>query len=436
MSFSQLVSATTRRSGLVANVDLAPTILRHFGVASPPSYCNGAQIVISERLPLDLRAAVELDGRGRRVDAFRSLVFPVCVLLCAVLVPLAVVRRWPKSPSLRAGLMLALMFLPAASHLTAVLPPGWPNLAWLLTILAAAALPGLIPVLAGRPTPRALTAYAVFAAGFTMGLLIVDQSSGAPLQPIVPVGYALGFGGRFYGIGNETAGLLMAAGAIAAALIGTLSRDTDAASRRVRLLAPVAIALAAVGVIAYPGLGANAGCTLASIMCMGTLLVIALPWRRKWLWAFVVLAVAASALFLVAHLDATRSPDQMTHIGRAWLRLGAEGPSYLAELARRKATTAWNTARLVPAMGPVSLWVLFWTYALLRPPGFVRRVYGALPSVRPPLQAIAIAGLAATFLNDSGATIPTMMFDFALPLLGLAALATDAIPPQEAAADA
>ena len=30
----------------------------------------------------------------------------------------------------------------------------------------------------------------------------------------VPLGYALGFGGRFYGIGNEASGLLMAAGLI------------------------------------------------------------------------------------------------------------------------------------------------------------------------------------------------------------------------------
>ncbi|MBM3474213.1 MAG: hypothetical protein FJX75_13170 [Armatimonadetes bacterium] len=435
LSFSQLVSPTTWRSGLVANIDLPPTILRHFGLRPPPSYANGSVIGISERLPLDLRAATELDGRGRRVNAFRNLVFPACLLLCAVLVPLAVVRRWPRRPSLRAGMMLALLFLPAASHLTAALPAAWSNAAWLAAILAAAALPGLIPLLTGRTGPRALAAYAVLAASFTMGLLIVDQSSGAPLQPIVPVGYALGFGGRFYGIGNEAAGVLMAAAAIAAALIGTLSRDTDAASRRIRLLAPVAIALAAVGVIAYPGLGANAGCTLASIICMGALLVIALPWRRKWLWAFVVLAVAAGALCLVAHFDAARPPDQMTHIGRAWHRLGAEGPSYLAGLARRKATTAWNTARLVPAMGPVSLWVLFWTYALLRPVGFVRRVFEAMPSVRPPLQAIAIAGLAATFLNDSGVTIPTVMFDFALPLLGLAALAqeTETRPPEEAA---
>jgi hypothetical protein len=438
MSFSQLVSATTRRSGLVANVDLAPTILRHFGVAPPPSYCNGSVIGISERLPLDLRAAVELDGRGRRVNAFRGLVLPIGILLCAVLVPLAVVHRRPRRPSLRAGLMLALMFLPAASHLTAVLPPGWSNLTWLLAILAAAALPGLLPLLAGPPTPRALTGYAVFAAGFTMGLLIVDQSSGAPLQPIVPVGYALGFGGRFYGIGNEAAGVLMAAAAIAAALIGTLSRDTDTASRRVRLLAPVAIALAAVGVIAHPALGANAGEILSSTICLGALLVIALPWRRKWLWAFIVLAAAVGALFLVAHWDASRPADQMTHIGRAWLRLGAEGPSYLAELARRKATTAWNTARLVPAMGLVGLWVLSWTYALLRPLGFVRRVYDAMPSVRPPLQAIAIAGLAATFLNDSGVTIPTMMLDFSLPLLGLAALAVESetTPPEGAASHA
>jgi hypothetical protein len=422
-SLSQLTSATTRRSGIVANIDLPPTVLHYFGLPAPASYRNGAVMGISGRLPLNLKQAVELDVRGRRVNTFRNLILPLGFLLQAVFVPLAVARRWPRSPRSRAALMFALMLLPAASHLTAVLPFGWPKLGWLAAILATAALGGLIVGLRGKTTSRAVAGYAFIAAGTIMLVLIADQSAGAPLQPLVPLGYALGFGGRFYGIGNEASGLLMAAGVIAAGLVSSVSRDTDAASRWVRRLVTVLLAVCPIVVIAHPTLGADAGGTLASVICVGAFFMAVAPGRRKWLWGVAVVALAAGALVVVARFDATGPPETMTHVGRAWLRLSTEGGPYCTELVRRKVATAWNTMRLVPALSLICLWVLFWTYALLRPLGFVRRAYQALPAVRAPLLAVAVGGLAAALLNDSAFSIPMTTLDFALPLLGLAALA-------------
>jgi len=419
-SLSQLTSATTRRSGVVANIDLPLTVLAHFGLPAPPSYCNGAVIGISGRLPLKPAQAVELDARGQRVNAFRSLILPVGFLLQAAFVPLAVAGRWPSSLRSRAALMFGLMLLPAASSLTAVLPLGWPQGCWLAAILAVGALGGVAVWIRGRTSSSDVAGYAFIAAGLTVLVLIADQSAGAPLQPIVPLGYALGFGGRFYGIGNEASGLLMAVGVIAAALVTSISRDTDAASHRVRQLVTALLVVCPVAVIAHPSLGADAGGTLASVICVGAFLIAARPGRHKWLWGLAVVALALLALALVARLDAARPADAMTHVGRAWLRLTTEGGAYLTELIRRKVATACNTMWLVPWLFPVTLWVLFWTYALLRPMGFVRRAYAALPPVRAPLQAVAVGGLAAALLNDSGFSIPTMVLTFALPLLGLA----------------
>jgi hypothetical protein len=72
-------------------------------------------------------------------------------------------------------------------------------------------------------------------------------------------------------------------------------------------------------------------------------------------------------------------------------------------------------------------WVLAWAYALLKPAAIVRRAYDRLPEVRAPLQAIAAGGVVMAFINDSGVLIPTIMLAFALPALGLASLATDAV---------
>ena len=422
-SLSQLTSGTTRRSGLVANIDLPPTILRHFGLPAPDSYCNGSTIGISGRLPLSLKQAIELDVRGRRVNTFRALILPLGFMLQVVLVPLAMAGR-PRSARMRAGVMVALLCLPAATQLTAAFPFSWPKSAWLVAIFGVAALPGLLAGLRGALTPRALAGYAFAAAGITLLLLVADQSAGAPLQPVVPLGYALGFGGRYYGIGNEASGLLLTAAILAAGFVGSVSRDTDTASRQVRRLITALLLACPIIVCAHPSLGADAGGTLVSVIGVGAYLLVGRGGRRRWAWGLGLTVLALAALALAASFDAGRPPEAMTHVGRAWLRLTAEGGGYAAELVHRKATTAWNTLWVVPALVPGALWSLFWTFALLRPPGFVRRAYRAQPEIAAPLKAIAVGGLAAALLNDSGFSIPMMTLDFALPLLGLACAAT------------
>lgn len=419
-SFSQLTSTTTRRSGIVANIDLPPTVLAHFGVSLPPSYRNGGTIGISGRLPLRISQAIAFDVRGRRVHSLRSIFFPLFLLLQAVLVPLAVGRRWPPKSSRRGALMIALVFLPAASHLTAVLPLGWPKAIWIGVVILAAALPAAMFMLSARRTSVLAQQYGFAGAVVVMLILIADQSAGAPLQPVVPIGYAVGFGGRFYGIGNEAAGLLMAAGLLAAGLVLSFGGDVGPRAFGLRRMAAVVLACSPVLVIAWPTMGANAGCTLAAVVSVACFFPATLRLRMNWACLLVVGALAIGVLVLVANLDAIRPADQMTHIGRAWLRLSHEGLPFLAEFARRKATTALNNMRLVPALVPGALWALFWSYALLRPVGFVHRIYQSQPAVEAPLKAIAVGGLLAAFVNDSGISIPVMMLDFALPFLGIA----------------
>jgi hypothetical protein len=70
-------------------------------------------------------------------------------------------------------------------------------------------------------------------------------------------------------------------------------------------------------------------------------------------------------------------------------------------------------------------WVLIWTIGLLRPAGVVRRVYDRVPALRAAFQAVAVGGIAAALLTDSGVQVPAMMLTLALPALALASLATE-----------
>jgi len=427
-----LTSATTRRGGVVANIDLAPTILAFFRLPLPQSYRNGSPIAVHPRADFEVPHAIWLDAKGRQADAFRPVGVPTMFVLHVVLVLALLLGRWPRSLRLRVGVMQLLLWLPIATYLVAVLPPDWPPVLSLGLVLGASGLA------AGAGARRAtlgasMVALSGPAVGATTALLMLDLLGGKRLQPIAPIGYSLGLGGRFYGIGNEAAGLLIAAAVVAAGLCLAAREASDRGSVSTGTGGAILIAALVVVWLAAPPLGANAGCTLAGVIAFGTLFVARSSGRRTWLRGLAVAVIAIAILLGVACLDASRGPESMTHLGRAWTRLSSEGWRYAVEFGIRKLTSSWEALVQTPASLIAGAWVLFWTCALLRPMAFVGRAYGNAPALRPPLVAIAVGGLAAALLNDSTVAIPTMMLSIALPVLGLGMPIEQSATPRDGA---
>jgi hypothetical protein len=418
-----VTSATTRRAGLVANIDLAPTMLQHLEAPLPASLRNGSAIVTEARGRFVLARAVELDVKGQQADAFRYWGLPVFWAFQAALVPLLLFGRLPGKPRLQAGLFAALMGLPVATYFVAAAPAHWPTPA-LLAVTALLALGGGVALLPAHRTPGHMAKRIAAVAALTLAVGLGEVLIGAPLHPRMLLGYALGFGGRFYGIANEPAGLLIAAAVLTLGALPML-RALRSVGAPVRGLLIAVVVAATVGVLAAPQLGAKAGCTAASVVSLGAWFLLTSRARHRWVLALLVLGLAIGVVMLAGHLDAARGPEHATHIGRAWLRLTAEGPAFLAELVRRKATTVWNTMRLIPWLFGMLAWVLIWTIGLLRPAGVVRRVYDRVPALRAAFQAVAVGGIAAALLTDSGVQVPAMMLTLALPALALASLATE-----------
>jgi len=419
-----LTSATTRRLGLIANIDLPPTILTYFSLPLPPSYDNGSLVTAFPAQPFHMAEAIWLDAKTRQAEALRPLALPIFFGAQMLLVPLALLSRKAGQGGWLARTMLALMCLPAASYIAVPLPPGWPHAALVAAMVAAAAAVG---ILAGAARPAGAVAVV---SGLTVALLVVDALTGSRLQPVSLIGYSPGLGGRFYGLGNEVCGLLIAAAAL---FVGVWmapphapTAETPRAWTRHLGAAAAFVVLAGVTVVnGHPSLGSNAGCVLAGVICFGALWASRVRGHGAWLVGLLVCAAGTVVLLGLAAFDASRGPEQMTHLGRAWLRLTSEGGSYLTEFARRRLSTAWSGLTETPASLIAGTWTLFWTAALVRPVGFVRRACDGLPGSRATLAAIAIGGFAACLLEDSTVAIPAMMLSIALPVLGIARTAGD-----------
>ncbi|HST55790.1 MAG TPA: hypothetical protein VLJ42_07830 [Solirubrobacteraceae bacterium] len=209
-----LSSQTTNQRGLIAAVDLAPTILRWLRLPIPAAM-RGRQIDTNGAFDgAHLRA---LKARlpvisPRRLPALECLLAAWALLaLCVRLTPWterARARAW----SLRVG-ALALLWVPAAVLVPASLQPSRAGeyLLLVLTCFALAALTDRFVPWPRAPLAPALTAVLAIVADALAGTQLLMRSLLGP-NPI--------FGARFYGIGNELKSYLavLVLSAVAAAL--------------------------------------------------------------------------------------------------------------------------------------------------------------------------------------------------------------------------
>src|SRR5690606_8228435 len=137
----------------------------------------------------------------------------------------------------------------------------------------------------------------IFLALVTAAVLVADVALGSRLIKNSILGYDPIVAARFYGIGNEYMGVL-----IGTTLIGTTGLLDRFSGRpaAVRAWRPaVTLAYAAViFILASPGLGANAGGTVAAVAGFGTTLL--LLSGRRWSWRTIPLLAGAAALVLGA----------------------------------------------------------------------------------------------------------------------------------------
>jgi hypothetical protein len=372
-----LTSATTRRDGVVSNVDAVPTVAGFLGLLV--SEGAGAPIRVAEETPTELL--------GRYVE-YRDVVRPIGLALLAVaLVALGaglvlLLGPWAVTPTVARS--VALVGLAAISLQVALLPGSWlpgygGSLVWtVLGVVGAMVL--LAGVVAGRRSPYAAVAV-VAGAGLT--LVVVDAVLGWPslLTPLLG-GSALE-GVRFFGLGNPYAGMVLAGSVLAAALL--------------RPWAGVALIAAAALFAGLPWAGADLGGGV-------TLFAVAALW-----WAMrvrgrvglsgillVIGAAIAGALLLIALHGLAAAPS---HVTRAVEE--ARGVAGVLGTLRDRLLLNVETTLRTPAVWPALIGVPVWLAVALTRAGPFRPALQARPAWRDGLVVLAVGGILGYLLNDT-----------------------------------
>jgi hypothetical protein len=402
-----LRSATTRRSGFVQLIDIAPTILDLVGVDRPTSMEGRAVEVgadggsAADRRELLVRADEAAQFRDQRVGEVQVafVAFAAALVFGTVLVYRR--RRPPWAAGLLGRVALCVLAFAPATFLARLLPLDQAGFVpyWAYLVAVSIAL-GWLYHRAGRSNP----VDALIVALLVMVVLLVgDVLLGSHLQFNSALGYSPTVAGRFVGFSNPAYAAMAASSVLVAPLLAR-----RAGGRRGACLA---IALLAVAIIVdgMPFWGSDVGGILSMVPAFAITSVLILGRKVRWrtvLWSVIGL-VAAVAVF--TGLDLSRSPERRTHLGRLVERIDERGLGDFIVVLERKLTD--NLATLTHSvwgfMLPITLFVIWW--ALRRAPERLRAVATAVPEVRVAGIGFAILAVLGYMLNDSGIAIPGLM---------------------------
>ncbi|HMI80289.1 MAG TPA: hypothetical protein VK480_00730 [Solirubrobacterales bacterium] len=398
-----LTSESTRMDGYVLSTDVAPTVLRHFGIKTPGEMTGQP---IEATGSVDPAAVESLAERMEVISSRRGPVIGlnVAIWLAALLLVVLISRGRLARTAVRVT-GLTVVYLPLVLLLGAALEPSQ-GAERLLVLLLTPLLAAVTLVL--LPGYRALGA----ASGLTVLAYAVDVIAGSPLTSLSLLGPNPGLGVRFYGIGNELEALL--AVLVVAGSGAVLSGFVPQASRRASAATFLAVGLLAAFVFAAGRFGADVGAAIVfPIGAAVAAATVAGRGRRPVLLA--VIAAPFAMLALLALIDLLSGAN--AHLTRSVLDAGGLGD--LADVAQRRLQLSARS------FGRPVLLAFLPLVAALAVLAFVRRDrlrawLAPAPALRAGLLGALVATLVGTLANDSGALLLEIGTAYLLVFTGFA----------------
>jgi len=378
-----LTSASTKLDGIVAGIDLPPTILDWLGLQVPDDM-KGQQIELEGSR--DSGALKTINDRlkvvnGRRFPALETV---LAAWLALLLVLGLVADRRGLRAAMRLG-ALAVMWLLSVLLVTAALHPGRG-----LELLLIAGLSFVLAALTDRfvPWPRGPMVPCLV----TVLFYIVDLANHSHLIIRSLLGPNPRFGSRYYGIGNELESslpVLLFVG-LAALLYGrTRSRGVAAVFAGAGLILGAAIGSGRLGADVGGVITVGAGTAVAAILM--------LPGRLTVRRVVIACLVPVAALVALAGLDLATGGN--SHFTRTVLH--AHGENALHDIFVRRYELAYNSLKrgLMPFATAIALLTLAYGFK------YRERIFAPLGGSdvwRAALAGSVAAGVAGSLSNDSG----------------------------------
>jgi len=409
-----LSSASTKRPGLITNLDIAPTILDMAGINTTDDFIGAPAYALKNADPPAFLISLQhtsLDNYLLRPALLKSyVIFQIIVVLTTVILLLL---RHPFLPFVR-PFLLSLEILPLFFLIAPIIGPQGLFATAIFLIAAASVSTILLEKSAGLIKRLAIVCL------LTSFCIVADLLVGAPLMKSSLLGYCPISGARYYGLGNEYMGVLLGSSIIGSTLL------MEIVKHKKTLHAFVVSFIILTYLVAAPQWGTNVGGAIA-FLCSFTLLVlliyqIKLGPKSLTIALFGILAI----LLALFYFDFTRPQAEQSHIGLTARLIKKGGLSALLPIIIRK--VAMNIKLLNYSLWTRVLITFLGAAALLfyRPPGVMRQIFDEYTFFKSGFITGIAASAIALLANDSGivAAATCMIYVLVTPLY----LATYRIP--------
>ncbi|GAB6139244.1 hypothetical protein [Halanaerobaculum tunisiense] len=385
-----LKSATTRRQGLITNLDLAPTIYHY--LTSEQADFTGRSI-FSQATNKSVDYLLTLQNKIRRTFAWRPIVVKGFILLQILTLGLVgVVWIYKRNNNLLRKislyLLISLLWIPSLFLLSRFFIIGNLTLVigfWLMVSLGLAYY--TLQLVDNNLVPVILPALV------TTGLLVFDLWQGGEWIKLSVLGYSPVIGARFYGVGNEFMGVIIGAGIMA--LTG-LQELTSKLSDRLLLIGFGLLVLT----VGYPRLGANFGGLITAIIACSITYLNLRGYKFKLSTLLKLSFILISSLLFIITVDFYIGNE--THLAHTLSRIQKEGINQLFLIIYRKLQMnlkllRWTIWSRVLLSFVVILFILFkW------PAGKIKDLIISYPSLAAGFRGVVGGSVVTMLVNDSG----------------------------------
>jgi hypothetical protein len=406
-----LTSLTTRRAGLIANIDIAPSILEYNKIPIPAVIMGQAITIVPEENNLSIVELVEQRAVINYLQ--RPLVIRLFIVFLIITLALAVLAALLNAPFLARivhRLLLAGAIIPL---LLLILPllPSLPLTDTIIIIALVAAIPAVITT-NSISSQRILWSIAMV----TVIALAYDIISGQNLVSSSLLGYCFISGARYYGLGNEYMGVFI--GAVFIVIAGLLQHFRF--SLRTARLLMLTVAISGSYFMGASWLGANAGGTLAFIG--GTSATYLLLDDKLNIKKVAAGLIGGSLLLLLLVTIDWLFTNNSSHIGRALDAATNMGPQVLLGIIKRKAAMNLKLLRYSLWSRVLLMFIISLCAVFLGPFRNSLKFQHKWPLFTACLQGALVAVIVALIANDSGVVAAATLLLFPTASLILIAL--------------
>ena len=421
-----LTSGTTRRPGVVANTDIAPTVLSHLGLPIPAglegrvleTISSGNFFVHGQKVDKDgvnLAALSKMNDNMIFVYKARPVLVKgyVGLQIVVMVVVISFMILWPHLLRfLRPGLLWLMAVPLSLLVIGAVGFVSLPVYTFLAIVIAALVVMGAY-ILWGK---RDVDLFIIIGLATAIAVL-GDVLVGAPLIKNSTLGYDAMSGSRYYGIGNEFMGVVIGAAIIAISSIW--EKYYEHRTKLVEIFS-VAIFVITIVIMGAPQLGTNGGGTIAAVVAF-VFTYLQLKDVKVGLKQLVAIGGGVALVILaMAVFDMNRAVEAQSHLGRFAGNITSNGWPVIVEMFSRKIQmniklmryTIWSRVFLVML---AALMISFY-----RPAGLMQKVRSSYPYIFKGLLGILVGAAVALAVNDSGIVAAATMMIFGMaPLIYL-----------------